>query len=56
VKAFAAAENLPILMEIPFDRRIAAAYSRGDMVVDVMPQWKAKFLALFDKIQVLAEL
>jgi MinD superfamily P-loop ATPase len=51
VKAFAAAENLPILMEIPFDRRIAEAYSRGDMIVDVMPQWKAKFLELFEKIK-----
>jgi len=51
VKAYAAAENLPILMEIPFDRRIAEAYSRGDMVVDVMPQWKAKFLELFEKIK-----
>ena len=56
VNAFAAAENLPVLMEIPFDRRIAEAYSRGDMIVDVMPQWKAKFLALYEKIQVFAEL
>jgi MinD superfamily P-loop ATPase len=55
VKAFAAAENLPVLMEIPFDRRIAEAYSRGDMIVEVMPQWQAKFLELFEKIKVHAE-
>lgn len=54
VNAFAAAENLPVLMEIPFDRRIAEAYSRGDMIVDTLPQWKAKFLALLEKIQMLA--
>ena len=51
VKAYAANENLPLLMEIPFDRRIADAYSRGDMIVDVMPEWKAKFQELYDKIK-----
>jgi MinD superfamily P-loop ATPase len=55
VKAYAADENLPILMEIPFDRRIAEAYSRGDMIVDVMPEWKAKFLDLYDRIKVLVK-
>ncbi len=55
VKAYAADENLPILMEIPFDRRIAEAYSRGDMIVDVMPEWKAKFLDLYDRIKILVK-
>ena len=43
--------NLPILMEIPFDRQIAEAYSRGDMIVDVIPEWKTKFLGLYEKIK-----
>ena len=47
VIAYAQDENLPILMEIPFDRRIAEAYSQGDMMVDVMPEWKEKFLRNF---------
>jgi MinD superfamily P-loop ATPase len=51
VTAYAASENLPILMEIPFDRRIAEAYARGDMIVDVMPEWKEKFLQLYEKIK-----
>ena len=51
VKDYAASANLPILMEIPFDRRIAEAYSRGEMIVDVMPDWKAKFLELYEKIK-----
>jgi MinD superfamily P-loop ATPase len=51
VKAYAADENLPILMEIPFDRQIAEIYSRGDMIVDVMPEWRAKFLELYEKIR-----
>jgi MinD superfamily P-loop ATPase len=51
VKEFANREDLPVLLEIPFDRRIAEAYSRGDMIVDVMPEWKAKFLELYEKIK-----
>ena len=38
-------------MEIPFDRRIAEAYSKGDMIVTVLPEWKAKFLELYAKIK-----
>ncbi|MDQ1333176.1 MAG: hypothetical protein QG552_126, partial [Thermodesulfobacteriota bacterium] len=37
-------EGIPILMEIPFDRRIAEVYSRGEMIVEAMPEWKEKFL------------
>ena len=51
VKDYAHALDLPILMEMPFDRQIAEAYSRGDMIVDVMPEWKAKFLELYEKIK-----
>ena len=50
VKEYADRENLPILMEIPFDRRIAEAYSRGDMIVEVIPGWREKFLELCEKI------
>ena len=51
VKDYANSENLPVLMDIPFDRRIAEVYSRGDMIVDVMPEWKEKFLALHESIK-----
>ena len=51
VKAYAEQEDLPILMEIPFDRRIAEAYSRGEILVEVMPEWKEKFKTLFHRIQ-----
>ncbi len=50
VQAYANRENLPVLMDIPFDRKIAEAYSRGDTIVDVMPEWKEKFLALYTNI------
>jgi MinD superfamily P-loop ATPase len=55
VRAYAERENLPILMEIPFDRRIAEAYSRGELIVEVMPEWKEKFLRLYRQIKKLAE-
>jgi MinD superfamily P-loop ATPase len=54
VKAYAKEENIPVLMEIPFDRRIAEAYSRGDMVVDVLPEWKENFIQLYRDIDKIA--
>ncbi|MDQ1337012.1 MAG: hypothetical protein QG552_3962, partial [Thermodesulfobacteriota bacterium] len=47
-------EGIPILMEIPFDRRIAEVYSRGEMIVEAMPEWKEKFLDLYHRIEKLA--
>jgi len=54
VKTYAEKEHLPVLMEIPFDRRIAEAYSRGDMMVEVMPEWKDQFVKLYHRIDKLA--
>jgi MinD superfamily P-loop ATPase len=51
VQAYANHENLPVLMDIPFDRQIAEAYSRGHTIVDVMPEWKETFLRLYTKIK-----
>jgi MinD superfamily P-loop ATPase len=42
--------NIPVLMEMPFDRQIAEAYSRGELLVDVMPEWTDKFLGLYHNI------
>lgn len=55
VKAYAYKENLPVLMEIPFDRRIAEAYSRGDTIVEVMPEWQERFIKLYHTIKNLSE-
>jgi MinD superfamily P-loop ATPase len=51
VKVYAEKEDVPVLMEIPFDRQIAEAYSRGEMLVDVMPEWKQKFKGLYHLIE-----
>jgi MinD superfamily P-loop ATPase len=55
VREYAEEAALPILMEIPFDRRIAEAYSRGRMLVEVMPEWREKFLLLYERIVELAK-
>jgi len=54
VKEYATREGLPILMEIPFDRRIAETYSKGEALVEVMPEWKKKFLELYHRIERIA--
>ena len=54
VKVYAEQENIPILMEIPFDRKIAEAYSRGELLVEVMPEWKERFSALYQRIEEIA--
>jgi MinD superfamily P-loop ATPase len=46
LREYAGAEGIPILMEIPFDRKIAESYSRGELLVDVMPEWRERFLHL----------
>jgi len=51
---YAKRENIPVLMEIPFDRKIAEAYSRGDMIVEVMPEWKENFIQLYKDIDEMA--
>lgn len=51
VRDYALKVNLPILMEIPFDRQIAESYSKGDVLVEIWPEWKEKFKELYYKIK-----
>jgi MinD superfamily P-loop ATPase len=50
VRDFCAAEEIPVLMTIPFDRKIAEAYSRGQTILEAFPAYREKFLELFEKI------
>ena len=54
VTAYAAEEGIPILMEIPDDRKIAEAYSRGIMMVDVLPEMKNRFRNMYEEIRALS--
>jgi len=42
-------ENIPILLEIPYQRRIAELYSEGVPFSQEMPEWKEKFRTLFNE-------
>ncbi len=44
-------EGVEIAIEIPNDRRIAEAYSRGEMVVDVLPEYLTEFSGLFGRME-----
>lgn len=53
VRDFCAAETIPILLEIPDDRRVAEAYSRGHMAVRVLPEWSDSMLKLWSRVEAL---
>jgi MinD superfamily P-loop ATPase len=44
-------EDIPILMQIPFKKEIAVAYSKGISLVDRYPDFKEKFKRLFEDIK-----
>ena len=51
VHEYATAENLPILMEIPYDRSIAEAYSRGFLFAETKGEWQSRFQKLYEQIK-----
>lgn len=46
VREYARRQKLPVLLEIPYDREIAEAYSRGIPAVQAMPEWAERFRRL----------
>ena len=51
---FCREKGLPILAEIPYDRVIAEAYSRGRIIAAISPRLRETFVSLRDKILDLA--
>jgi MinD superfamily P-loop ATPase len=51
VEEYANEENIPILMEIPFSRQIAETYSQGKLLVEELPDWREKFIHLYEEIK-----
>jgi MinD superfamily P-loop ATPase len=52
VRAFCREESISILLEIPDDRRIAEAYSRGRLVVEELPEYRGLFESLIETIMI----
>lgn len=48
------AEQIPILFQLPNERRIAQAYSRGKLALEAIPQLKGQFLDLHAQLRELA--
>ncbi|MCW4051138.1 MAG: ATP-binding protein [Candidatus Bathyarchaeota archaeon] len=51
VYEFCSEKSIPILMEIPYNRRIAELYSDGIPFLKEMPEWRSKFQSLLEKIK-----
>jgi MinD superfamily P-loop ATPase len=50
VHDYAARENIPILLEIPFDREVAKIYAQGGLLVEKLPQWRGLMKTLFTNL------
>jgi len=50
VATYCQTEQIPILLTIPEDRRIAEAYARGQMLVDVLPEYRTHFRELLKNV------
>jgi MinD superfamily P-loop ATPase len=44
-------EQIPLLMEIPFNREIASAYSKGELITKTKPKLQAELYSIFNKIR-----
>jgi MinD superfamily P-loop ATPase len=51
VHTYCAEQSIPVLSDIPDDRRIAEAYSRGCLIVDALPEYRSLFEDLLTKIK-----
>lgn len=45
------AEGIPVLLEIPHDRKTAENYASGGLITDVHPEYKDSFVSLADDIR-----
>ncbi|HHT61603.1 MAG TPA: P-loop NTPase [Bacteroidales bacterium] len=43
-------ENIPLLMTVPFDKKIAVSYSNGELLTNLYPDWDVKFNQLYQTI------
>lgn len=50
VQRYCADEGLEIVLELPDDRRVAEAYSRGELLVDALPGLRAELQQAWDRI------
>ncbi|MDP8264412.1 MAG: ATP-binding protein [Candidatus Aceula lacicola] len=45
-------QNIPVLMRIPFQRKIAEGYSKGKTIVETLPEYKGMFQEMFRNLNI----
>lgn len=53
-REYCLAEKIPVLHEIPDDRRVAELYSRGEIAAEVIPEYRDGMRVLLSKIEEMA--
>lgn len=51
INEFCHKEGIDVLMELPFSREIAQAYSKGILPVELNGRWKGEFKVLYEKVK-----
>ncbi|NCA81583.1 MAG: (4Fe-4S)-binding protein [Opitutae bacterium] len=51
VQDFCRDQHIPLLAELPDDRRVAETYARGELLFDRLPEWRGFFAALWNQIE-----
>ncbi len=51
VEQYCAEERIPILLRIPFDRRIAETGAEAHVLVDALPDWRPRFIELAERVE-----
>jgi MinD superfamily P-loop ATPase len=51
LEEFCERSGIPVLLRIPFDRRIAELYSRGEVLVDNYPGFRESMVQLFEEVR-----
>jgi len=56
IQGYCRDNSIPMLMTIPLDQKIGAGLARGDTLLDIYPEYKDKFKALYEEVgQVIEE-
>lgn len=51
VEQYCTEEAIPVLLSIPDDRRVAEAYSRGELILTAVPEMRAALTGLWERIE-----
>ena len=51
VQDFCRQQEIPVLAELPDDRRVAETYARGELLFDRLPEWRDRMAELWARIE-----